>query len=86
MKKYEFKDLLNPKSVAVVGSQAGTCSTFSAYLCRLASGGAVYPVNPNVKAAFGHKFYPSLLDVPGKVDLVISEVPAPVTPKQWRNT
>lgn len=81
MKRYEFRDLLNPESVAVVGSTSRNRFYFLRSLVSAGFRGAVYPVNPNVKAAFGHKFYPSLLDVPDKVDLVISEVPARVTPK-----
>jgi predicted CoA-binding protein len=30
----------------------------------------VIPVNPNEQAVFGEKAYPSLADVPGKIDLV----------------
>lgn len=81
MKRYEFKDLLNPESIAVVGSTSRNRFYFLRSLVSAGFKGAIYPVNPNVKAAFGHKFYPSLLDVPDKVDLVISEVPARVTPK-----
>ncbi|MEM1723395.1 MAG: CoA-binding protein [Candidatus Jordarchaeales archaeon] len=81
MRKHEFKDLLNPESVAVVGSTSRNRFYFLRSLVSAGFKGAIYPVNPNVKAAFGYKFYPSLLDVPDKVDLVISEVPARVTPK-----
>ncbi|MEM3466824.1 MAG: CoA-binding protein [Candidatus Jordarchaeales archaeon] len=81
MKTYEFKDLLDPESVAVVGSTSRNRFYFLRSLVSAGFKGAIYPVNPNVKAAFGHKFYPSLLDVPDKVDLVISEVPARVTPR-----
>jgi len=76
-----FEELLNPETVAIVGSSNRNRFYFLRSLVSAGFKGAVYPVNPSVKAAFGHKFYPSLLDVPDKVDLVISAVPARVTPK-----
>ncbi len=81
MKKHEFKDLLNPETVALIGSTSRNRFYFLRSLVSAGFRGAVYPVNPKVRSAFGYKFYSSLLDVPDDVDLVISEVPARVTPK-----
>ena len=38
--------------------------------------GAVYPINPGVEEILGKKTYPSLLDVPGQIDLAVIVVPA----------
>ena len=38
--------------------------------------GVVYPVNPNADAIGAVKAYPSILDIPGDVDLAIVSVPA----------
>ncbi|HJW88060.1 MAG TPA: CoA-binding protein, partial [Dehalococcoidia bacterium] len=40
--------------------------------------GVVYPVNPNAEAVMSVKAYPSVLDVPGDVDLAVIAVPAPI--------
>jgi len=38
--------------------------------------GVVYPVNPNAEAVASVKTYPSVLDIPGEVDLAVVIVPA----------
>jgi acetyltransferase len=38
--------------------------------------GAVYPINPGATEILGKKSYPSILDVPDKIDLVIVVVPS----------
>jgi acyl-CoA synthetase (NDP forming) len=38
--------------------------------------GAIYPINPRATEILGLRAYPSLADVPGSVDLVISCIPA----------
>jgi acetate---CoA ligase (ADP-forming) len=51
--------------------------------CILQSGysGIVYPVNPNTEAVLSVKSYPSVLDIPGKVDMAIIAVPAAIVNK-----
>jgi acyl-CoA synthetase (NDP forming) len=44
--------------------------------------GVVYPVNPNAKAVMSVKAYPSVLDVPGDIDLAVIAVPAPLVAKE----
>jgi len=43
--------------------------------------GGLYPVNPKATEIQGLPCYPSLRDIPGPVDHVISSVPAPVVPQ-----
>ena len=59
------------KTIAVVGlsSSSGRPSYGVASYMRL-SGYKVIPVNPNETEVFGEKAYPSLADVPQKIDLV----------------
>ncbi len=76
-----LQPLVNPKSVAIIGA-ARNVGTIGNLLmrCILQSGysGIVYPVNPNTEAVLSIKSYPSVLDVPGKVDMAIIAVPAAV--------
>ncbi len=67
-----IRDLLaNTKTIAVVGlsdSPMRPSHGVSAYM--QAQGYRIIPVNPQIAEALGEKSYPSLLDVPEKIDLV----------------
>lgn len=58
-------------TVAVVGASSDVlrASHFVAYYLQL-HGYRVIPVNPNETEVLGEKAYPSLLDIPGHVDIV----------------
>ncbi len=79
-----LQPIVNPKSVAIIGA-ARNVGTIGNLLmrCILQSGytGIVYPVNPNTDAVLSVKSYPSVLDIPGKVDMAIIAVPAAVVNK-----
>ena len=63
--------LRQAKTIAVVGlsdSPMRTSHGVSAYMQR--QGYRIIPVNPAVSSALGEKSYPTLSDVPGKIDLV----------------
>jgi len=68
-----------PESVAVIGASREN-GTIGAAVFRniLETGfaGTVYPVNPQAVAVHGVRAYPSILDIPGPVDLAIVIVPA----------
>ncbi|MEM1658161.1 MAG: CoA-binding protein [Candidatus Jordarchaeales archaeon] len=72
-------EVFYPKSVAVVGASDRNVRY---YVEALAEAGMlkVFVVNPNYKEVSGVKSYPSLLDIPEKVDYVIVAVPATQTP------
>ena len=59
------------RTVAVVGASSDVlrASHFVAYYMKM-HGYRVIPVNPNEREVLGEKAYPSLLDVPDKVDVV----------------
>ncbi len=72
MANNDIKNLLdNTRTIAVVGLSDNSAKT-SYIVARYmqAHGYRVVPVNPTIKESLGEKAYPSLLDVPEKVDLV----------------
>src|SRR5581483_4196870 len=75
--------LLHPRSVAVVGASndAGKVGhAVFANLLRMGFNGPLYPVNPDARHVAGVRAYPSVLDVPDDVDLVVIAVPAASVP------
>jgi acetyl coenzyme A synthetase (ADP forming)-like protein len=76
--------LLKPQSIALIGASRhpGTigylllqCLTQSSF------SGKVYPVNPNVDSLMSLKTYPSVLAIPGDVDVAVIVVPAKIVAK-----
>lgn len=82
--KYQTLDsIFAPKSVAVIGATEREGSVGRTILWNLISnpfGGTVYPVNPSRASVLGIKAYPSIRDVPERVDLVVVVTPAPTVP------
>jgi acyl-CoA synthetase (NDP forming) len=75
----DLAPLLRPRSVAVAGASANPDSPGHDYVrCLVEFGfrGPVYPVHPREPEVLGLKAYPSLREVPGEVDYVISCIPA----------
>jgi len=76
--------LLSPSSVAVIGAsrEPGTIGQIL-FHCIMQNGfsGVVYPINPNADSVMSVKTYPSVLDVPGQVELAVIVVPAPLVAK-----
>jgi predicted CoA-binding protein len=76
MSEAKIKDILEKyKVIAVVGAsnQVGKPShRVSAYLKQ--HGYKIIPVNPNIDKLFGEKSYPSLLDIPEKIQKTIDVV------------
>ncbi len=74
-----LKPLLSPKTVAVIGASRHTDTIGYRLLeCMVMGGftGTVYPVNPNAESIMAIKAYPSVLDIPGNVEMAIIAVPA----------
>src|SRR3989304_5258592 len=68
-----------PRSIAVVGASANPDTPGYDYLHSLQTfgyAGEIYPVNPHAQEILGLPSYPSLREVPGDVDYVISCIPA----------
>ncbi len=80
---HPIEELFNPRSIAVVGSSNNPNSAgynFTASLLKYGFKGKIYPVNPRYSEIVGLKAYPTVRDIPGSVDYVISAVSAPLVP------
>ncbi|MBF7084704.1 acetate--CoA ligase family protein [Desulfallas sp. Bu1-1] len=74
-----LKPFFEPESIAILGASSDSAKPSGrAQIALMNKGykGNIYPVNPKYQEIFGLKCYPSLADVPGKVDLVIISIPA----------
>lgn len=74
--------ILNPESVAVIGAsrEKGKIGHTVVKNLKTSFEGKIYPVNPNADQILGLKSYPSVKDIPGKVDLAVISVPAKIVP------
>lgn len=73
-----LRHILSPRSVAVIGASRQPGSIGQLVLQSIVQSGfsgVVYPVNPKADAILSIKAYPSILEVPGEVDLAIIVVP-----------
>lgn len=77
-----MKELLNPKSVAVVGASRNPEKIGYITFDNLLSGfsGKVFAVNPNAEEILGQRVYKTIHDIEGKVDLAVITVPPKVVP------
>ena len=74
-----LKAFLEPRSIAVIGAsrRQGTIGNeLFRNILHQGFNGVVYPVNPNAEVVASVKAYPSVLNIPGEVDLGIVIVPA----------
>jgi acetate---CoA ligase (ADP-forming) len=71
--------LLKPRSIAVIGASATPGKIGYTVVKNLIDSGyegKVYPINPKSEEILGFKAYPSVLDVPGEVDMAVFTIPA----------
>jgi len=74
-----LRAFLNPRSIAVIGASRTPGTLGNTLFRNILQGGfkgVLYPVNPSADVVASVKAYPSILDVPGEVDLAIIIVPA----------
>lgn len=74
-----LEEILHPQSVAVVGASANPMAfgySYTSHLVDYGYRGKIYLVNPRYSEILGIKVYPSLREIPGTVDYVISCVRA----------
>jgi acetyl coenzyme A synthetase (ADP forming)-like protein len=74
-----LRPLLSPKTVAIIGSSRHPSTIgYRLLQCMVEAGftGTVYPVNPNADSIMSIKAYPSVVDIPGKVEMAVIAVPA----------
>lgn len=78
-----FDKLFSPKSVAIIGASQKALSignVITKNLLKYEYKGPIYPINPKADEILGVKAYPSILDVPGDVDLAHLSIPAKFAP------
>ncbi len=71
--------ILHPRTIAVIGASRRRNSIGSQLLERIVAAGFtgdIHPVNPNVRTLRRRTAYPSVAEVPGRVDLAVIAVPA----------
>jgi acetate---CoA ligase (ADP-forming) len=71
--------LINPKSIAIVGASTKPGKIGYIVVDNIITGGYegdIYPINPTASEIMGLKSYPSVLDIPGPVDVAVITVPA----------
>ncbi|RAI44829.1 CoA-binding protein [Rhodoplanes roseus] len=74
----DIRPLVAPRSIAVIGASTNAQKSGGVLFHNLVRGdfaGPLYPINPNAAEVMGRKAYPSLADVPEKVDLVYIVLP-----------
>ena len=82
--KQTIHDILHPQSIAIVGARSNESIHSEGWVARLVHfgfKGKIYPINPKADEIMGLKAYPSVLDVPGPIDLAIFNVPFRVSGK-----
>ncbi len=80
--------LFKPRSVALIGASVKELSIGNVIIKNLLHynfRGPVYPINPKVDEIRGLKAYPTVLDVPGDVDLAHIVIPPPFVPEEVEN-
>jgi acyl-CoA synthetase (NDP forming) len=79
VKPLDLGYFFHPKSIAFVGASARMGKWGHILLTSTISGGfegEIYLVNPKGGTIAGRKVYPSIQDIPGKVDLAVVTIPA----------
>ena len=77
MGKLDF--FLHPKSIAVIGASPIEGKVGNAVVRNIVNSGftgALYPINPRPCEIYGHPSVPSILEVPGDVDVAVVCIPA----------
>jgi len=73
-----LNNFFNPKSIAVIGASRTPGKVGHDILkntIQYGYQGNIYPINPSAEEILGMKSYPSILDIPPKVDLAVIVVP-----------
>jgi predicted CoA-binding protein len=75
-----LENLLQPRSIAIVGASSHSRPDFVVALQNLGFKGALYLVNIKEPEVHGIKTYMNVNDIPGPVDYVITAIPAAAVP------
>jgi acyl-CoA synthetase (NDP forming) len=73
--------IMLPDAVAVIGASPEDGKIGNSVMKNLINGGytgAIYPIHPKVPEVLGKQAYKSVKDVPGKIDVAVFAIPAPL--------
>jgi acetyltransferase len=82
--RHALEVFFRPNSIAVIGASVDPRSvgnTVVRNLIRSSFGGKIYPVNPKHTSVLGIRCYPTVLDIPDPIDLVVVVTPAATVPE-----
>ena len=74
-----MRRIMQPDAVAVIGASAEAGKIGNSVMKNLIDGGyegALYPIHPRADAILGRTCYPSVVDVPGDIDIAVFCIPA----------
>jgi acetyl coenzyme A synthetase (ADP forming)-like protein len=75
----DMNRIMKPDAVAVIGASSEDGKIGNSVMKNLINGGykgAIYPIHPKATEIMGLKAYPSVKDVPGKIDVAVFAIPA----------
>ena len=86
----KLHQFFQPESIAVIGASTNPTKLGYAVVknlvdCGYNQTGAILPINPTAAEILGCKAYPSVLDVPGSIDLAIIVIPYAMVPEALRS-
>ncbi len=73
--------IMRPDAVAVIGASPEDGKIGNSVMKNLINGGyqgEIYPIHPKVPEVLGRKAYKSVKDIPGKIDVAVFAIPAPL--------
>ncbi|MBI3760064.1 MAG: acetate--CoA ligase family protein [Deltaproteobacteria bacterium] len=73
--------IMQPDAIAVIGASPEDGKIGNSVMKNLINGGykgEIYPIHPKVAEALGKRAYKSVKDIPGKVDVAVFAIPAPL--------
>lgn len=78
-----------PKSVAIIGAsndpeKLGHAVVKNLIDCGYVNHGKIFPINLSAEEILGYQAFPSVLDVPDKIDLAVIVIPYPLVPAALR--
>jgi acyl-CoA synthetase (NDP forming) len=80
----DLKYLFEPRSIAIIGASQDELKSGGMFISSLLKDGykgIIYPVNRKESEIRSLKAYPSILDIPGEVDLAVMAIPASGVPQ-----
>src|SRR5258708_33481222 len=73
--------IMRPDAVAVIGASPEDGKIGNSVMKNLINGGyqgAIYPIHPKAPEGIGRKAYKSVKEIPGKIDVAVFAIPAPL--------